>query len=231
MTPKAQSQAAKKDYVMVHREQLEKYGNKVALVYGLVERRCGGKPFGQCVESVPNMARYVQMGERTVKQALARLIEAGEIERIARPGQTSAYVMAQPTQVQIDPGPNEPGYPGPDEPETRAHFAPDPGPNGPANRVLRDSARDEVEDSRPRAADSLPSRSKAERLAKDHSVLKILTDLGISDGQARRLSMYFTEPEALAIADAARAQEPDDLGAYAARMFRDHLVEAADDDD
>ena len=56
-------------------------------------------------------------------------------------------------------------------------------------------------------------------------MLAIMTELGIADGQARRLSLHFTPSEAEALADVARRMEPDDLGAYAAQLFRDHLVE------
>lgn len=75
------------------------------------------------------------------------------------------------------------------------------------------------------AADSLPRRSKTERRGKDHQVLAIMSGLGIAHGQARKLSPQFTPAEAMALADAARRAEPSDLGAYAAQLFRDHIVE------
>ena len=109
MRAKAVSYAGQADYIMVHRHILEKYGSMVALVYGLVERRCGGKPSGRCFESVRNLAKYLRMAERTVKQALAELVEAGEIERRSRPGMSSAYTMVEPTQVELSLGQNEPG--------------------------------------------------------------------------------------------------------------------------
>jgi hypothetical protein len=86
--------------------------------------------------------------------------------------------------------------------------------------------REPSEDQTTAAADSPAPRSKADRLAGDHQVLAIMTELGIADGQARRLSLHFTVSEAEALADVARRMEPDDLGAYAAQLFRDHLVEA-----
>jgi hypothetical protein len=230
MSAKAVSHAGQADYVMVHRCIVEKYGNLVALVYGLVERRCGGKPSGWCIESVPNMAKYLRMAERTMKQALAELVEAGEIERSSRPGMPSAYTMVEPTQVQLNPGQNEPGTQVRMSPAPRSKRARHPGQNEPAKKVLKRLSIDSQEKEQVRGADSSANRSKADRLAGDHQVLAIMTGLGISDGQARRLSMHFTSSEAMALADVARRQEPDDLGAYAARLFREAAANQASRD-
>jgi hypothetical protein len=101
-------------------------------------------------------------------------------------------------------------------------------PGGPEPKVLKPLTEPSEEPiNLPRAADSPARRSKTEsdRLAGGHQVLQILTGLGISEGQAFKFSPHFTPAEAMALADAARRAEPADLGAYAAQLFRDHLVE------
>ena len=81
------------------------------------------------------------------------------------------------------------------------------------------------------AADSMSQRSKVERRAKGNGrgsrVSQIMLDLGISPGQASKMAPHFTDQEAEALAEMARRMEPDDLGAYAARVFADHLVQPA----
>jgi hypothetical protein len=199
---------------------------------------------GEAWPGYERIGRDLGWGNSRISQAIHALESAGYLERRKRFGATTCYTLKHvgPPDVagapSSPPGAGElsdeapPVLPGREASPPRAGEQSSQGgrPVLPGRERILDSVNPTPKpletDQTTAAADSPAHRSKADRLAGDHQVLAIMTGLGIADGQARRLSLHFTISEAEALADVARRMEPDDLGAYAAQLFRDHLVEA-----
>jgi len=199
---------------------------------------------GEAWPGYERIGRDLGWGNSRISQAIHALEGAGYLERRKRFGATTCYTLKHVGPPDVVGAPSSP--PGAGElseeapPVLPGREASPPGAGGQSSQggrpVLPERERilDSVNptpkpletDQTTAAADSPAPRSKSDRLAGDHQVLAIMTGLGIADGQARRLSLHFTPSEAEALADVARRMEPDDLGAYAAQLFRDHLVEA-----
>ena len=199
------------------------FGLSTGAVYGRIWRYTRLKD-GCCWASVKTIARELRLNERTVRRHLDQLVESGYLTRTKRKGQTDEFRIIRSGTADILSAP------------TADILSAPPRTKSPRTADLKSDERDykrqqhrDEEARKPRAADSPAHRSKADRLAGDHQVLDIMTGLGISDGQARKFSVHFTPSEAEAIANVARRQEPVDLGAYAAQLFRDHLQEAERD--
>jgi len=61
-------------------------------VYGRIVRRCNGKPkVAGCFETLPHMAEALRADKRSVRDALAILLEIGAIGRNVRPGRTTEW--------------------------------------------------------------------------------------------------------------------------------------------
>src|SRR3990170_987121 len=199
---------------------------------------------GEAWPGYERIGRDLGWGNSRISQAIHALEGAGYLERRKRFGATTCYTLKHVGPPDVVGAPSSP--PGAGElseeapPVLPGREASPPGAGGQSSQggrpVLPERERilDSVNptpkpletDQTTAAADSPAPRSKSDRLEGDHQVLAIMTGLGIADGQARRLSLHFTPSEAEALADVARRMEPDDLGAYAAQLFRDHLVEA-----
>jgi hypothetical protein len=176
-------------------------------------------------------------GNSRISQAIQALGGAGYLEKRKRFGETTIYTLKHVAPLDVGDETSSPPRAG-ELDEESASSPPRAGEQSsqggrtvlPGRERIRDSRNPiltltEIESPQPRAADSPARRSKADRLAGGQQVLQILTGLGISEGQALKFSPKFTPAEAMALADAARRAEPSDLGAYAAQLFRDHLVE------
>src|SRR3990172_6497174 len=177
---------------------------------------------GEAWPGYERIGRDLGWGNSRISQAIHALEGAGYLERRKRFGATTCYTLKHVGPPDVVGAPSSP--PGAGE------LSEEGPPVLPERERILDSVNPTPKpletDQTTAAADSPAPRSKSDRLAGDHQVLAIMTGLGIADGQARRLSLHFTPSEAEALADVARRMEPDDLVAYAAQLFRDHLVEA-----
>lgn len=111
------------------RELPQRGGQRRLIVYALIHSHGNGSPRG-CFAAVGTLAREAGMGERTVKRAIAELLERGWIERQLRPGHSNRYrALGSPRPVAAGSACPEPGHPGlPDHAMTQATAAPPPGP-------------------------------------------------------------------------------------------------------
>jgi len=192
---------------------------------------------GFCWPSIDTLAHKARCSRRHVQRLVREMADEVEIRENAGPSGVHLYHITLPVgrarkELPTDAGRGDILSPGATSEAARGDilsgrgdiWSPQMSPE--PSLTISGIQREPSEGQTTAAADSPAHRSKADRLAGDHSVLAIMTGLGIADGQARRLSLHFTISEAEALADVARRMEPDDLGAYAAQLFRDHLVEA-----
>lgn len=76
------------EFTPIFDEMIKRYGLYTAIVYGRIWRRCqGDEPV--CFESIASMAKGLKINRDTVRRSIKKLVDAGEIHKLERPGDSA----------------------------------------------------------------------------------------------------------------------------------------------